>query len=171
MNRVAKAEPRFDIDLKYGKEAEERLRRVFKWIADGSSKVEVKRKRMLDFDVYVETHCDYGARGVFVPSGINETASIAYAIDIADTGISIVIDTSLLKDAISDRLPGVRDVDARRGSCPTKGKLIPLVSLLYRLKKGHLKPSEAPVVTESVQVNDGPVDLVALGKAIFGNRL
>jgi hypothetical protein len=128
-----KAEPRWDIDVEYGKQGELQIDELLEWIAKGNGRVEVKRKRILDFSLYVETACDKGRRGVYQPSGIATTRAEVWVFCLGDTGIAIMIPTALLRDALDD--PSTRDKQELDGSCPTKGKLVNLAVLLYRFKK------------------------------------
>jgi hypothetical protein len=125
-----KAEPRFDIDLAYGRQAELQIGDFLTWIAEGNGQVEVKRKRYLDLEFYVETHCDKGRTGIYQPSGISITTAAAWAFVIADTGIAVLIPTDELRVMLDD--VGVCDREERDGSCPTRGRLVNLSYLLYR---------------------------------------
>lgn len=129
----SKAEPRFDLDCSYGKQGELQIAEFLDWIARGNGRVEVKRKRLLDLEFYVETACDKGRRGNYTPSGINVTTAHAWAFVIADTGIAIIVPTEVLREMLDD--PSARDRAERDGSCPTKGRLINLGALLYRQKR------------------------------------
>lgn len=129
-----KAEPRFDLDLAYGRQAELQIRDFLDWVAAGNGRVEVKRKRYLDHRFYVETHCDYAARGEYRPSGINATTAVVWAFVIGDTGIHVAIPTEILKAAVGQG----RDVEERDGTCPTRGKLIDFAALLWRLRQPTL---------------------------------
>src|SRR3990167_6722018 len=99
---VSRAEPRFDLDLKYGQEAEARISKIFKWFGNGDRRLEVKRKRYLDHYIYVETHCDKGRTGVFEPSGINRTTAAIWFFVIDRTDIHITLPTALLRSAMDD---------------------------------------------------------------------
>jgi len=127
-----RSEPRFDLDLPYGKQGELQIAEFFEWIADGNGRVEVKHKRYLDHRLYVETHCDKGRRGVFQPSGINVTTAHMWAFVIGDTGVHVAIPTELLRRMVSD--DSSRLVEERDGDCTTRGVLIDFCVLLYRLK-------------------------------------
>lgn len=81
-----RSEPRFDLDLEYGKQAELQFAEFLDWIADGNGRVEVKHKGYLDHRLYVETHCDKGRTGTFSPSGINDTTAHLWVFVIDDTG-------------------------------------------------------------------------------------
>ena len=122
------AEPRFDLDYKYGRQGELQVAEFLDWIAKGNGRVEVKRKRYLDYELYVETECDKGRRGIYEPSGINASEASAYAFVIADTGITIIIPTPLLKAALQHR--SVRRVEEYSGSCPTRGVLVNLAAIM-----------------------------------------
>jgi hypothetical protein len=125
MTQIAKAEPRFDLDLQYGHEGERNVQRVFDLVAAGSPKVEVKTKRrFIDLFLYVETHHDPGARGVFVPSGISVTTADLWVFNVGTTGVSHLIPTALLREAIQH--PSAQDKTQTDGSCPTRGKLVHL---------------------------------------------
>jgi hypothetical protein len=73
--KTGKAEPRFDLDYAYGRQGELQIGEFLEWIANGNGQVEVKRKRFLDLDFYVETHCDKGRKGNYQPSGISVTTA------------------------------------------------------------------------------------------------
>lgn len=126
------SEPRFDLDLPYGKQGELQITEFLEWIADGNGRVEVKHKRYLDHRFYIETHCDKGRRGVFQPSGINVTTAHVWAIVIGETGIHVAIPTDLLRLMVADE--SSRPAEERDGTCPTRGVLVDFCVLLYRLK-------------------------------------
>ena len=128
-----KAEPRFDLDYAYGRQAEIRIEELLSWIGSGNKKVEVKRKRILDLEFYVETHCDKGRRGEFAPSGINVTTAQVWAFVLGDTGMSVFVPTDLLQIMIED--PTSKDRSETDGSCPTKGKLVNMGAMLFRAKQ------------------------------------
>jgi hypothetical protein len=126
-------EPRFDLDLPYGKQAELQIAEFLDWIADGNGRVEVKHKRYLDHVLYIETHCDKGRTGCYQPSGINVTTAQLWVFVIADTGVHIAIPTELLRIMVADS--SSRPVEERDGSCPTRGVLIDFCVLLWTLKR------------------------------------
>ena len=130
---MSKAEPRFDIDLKYGQTAEKLIGTFLDWIASDNGQIEVKRKRILDLKFYIETHCDKGRTGEYQPSGISVTTSAAWAFVIGDTGISVIVPTSELRTIVED--PSSRDKEELDGRCPTRGKLIDLSVLLWRCRQ------------------------------------
>lgn len=130
---MSKAEPRFDLDLKYGKQGELQIGDFLEWIASGNGRVEVKRKRILDLNFYVETACNKGRRGSYSPSGISVTTAEAWAYVIGDSGISLIVPTDLLRSMLEH--PTTYDKHEDHGSCPTKGKLVNLGALLYEFRK------------------------------------
>lgn len=145
---ISKAEPRFDLDLKYGRQGELQIADFLEWIANGDGRVEVKRKRYLDHKIYVETHCDKGRTGVYEPSGINATTALLWTFVFDDTGIHVAIPTELLKEAIDDA--SSVDKEERDGSCPTRGKLVDFCVLLFRLRqKRQGKKAAAPTVAQA----------------------
>lgn len=125
-------EPRFDLDLPYGKQGELQISEFLDWIATGNGRVEVKRKRYLDHRLYVETHCDKGRTGTYRPSGITTTTAHVWVFVIGDTGIHVAIPIDLLRFMLSD--PSSRPREERDGDCPTRGMLIDFCVVLYRLK-------------------------------------
>lgn len=127
-----RAEPRFDLDYAYGRQGELLIGDFLQWIASGNGRVEVKRKRYLDLEFYIETHCDKGS-GDYVPSGISITTAHAWAFVIADTGISMIVPTEEIRAMVED--PSARDRTATDGTCRTRGKLINMACLLYRHKQ------------------------------------
>lgn len=152
MKPYTKAEPRFDIDLEYGQRGESRIKKFLKGIIDGNGQVEVKTKKYLDLDVYVETDCDKGRSGIFQPSGISTTTADTWVFNVAETGISFIIPTRHLRAALDDQGGTYRVVEERHGSCPTRGRLINVATLIYRLKQYDAQeelqpePVAAPVV-------------------------
>jgi hypothetical protein len=142
MKPDGKAEPRFDIDKSYGGQGELQIADLLTWLANGNGRIEVKRKRYLDLDFYVETECDKGKTGHYRPSGISVTTADAWAFVIGDTGISIIIPTDELRSILDE--PGTRDREERDGTCPTRGKLINLGVLLYRYKRRHQPHAPKP---------------------------
>ena len=93
----------------------------------------MKRKRFIDDKLYVETHQDKRRRGLYEPSGINVTTARLWVFLIDDTGIHIAVPTDVLREAVLDA--SCVDVAESDGGNPTRGKLLDLHVLLYRLKK------------------------------------
>lgn len=122
------AEPRFDIDLPYGQQGELQVGTYLEWIAGGNGRVEVKRKRRTDLQFYVETSCDKGRRGQYQPSGIHATEADAWAFVVADTGITVIVPTDLLKATLLHR--SVRAKAEDDGECPTQGLLVHFAAIL-----------------------------------------
>lgn len=151
---MSRAEPRFDLDLTYGKAGEALVGTFIEWIATGSGKVEVKRKRILDLQFYIETHCDKGRKGHFAESGILVTTAEAWVFVIGDTNISVIVPTTVLRQML-DHVTS-RDKEAEIGNCPTKGKLIDLNTMLYVIKKSRLNPTPK-LSADSVVVRSEPL--------------
>ena len=150
--RYSRAEPRFDHDLRYGQEAESRIKDLLDWVISDNGRVEVKRKRILDWKIYVETHCDKGRTGEYAPSGINVTTASMWFFVLGATGMHVAVPTCLLRQAVLEA--SSEDKEERDGSCPTRGKLIDLAVLLYRLKQEEHgadtpRPVAAPVRVSS----------------------
>lgn len=134
-------EPRFDIDLQYGKQGEMQVGELLDWITEPDGKMEVKRKRILDHRVYVETHCDKGRRGIYKPSGISVTTACVWSFVVADTGIVLTIPTNFLREMLND--PSSKDKEERDGNCPTRGKLVDICVLLFREKQRRARLAKA----------------------------
>lgn len=133
-SRIAPSnQPGWDVDYPYGQAAEINVRQLLHWIATGNGQAEVKRKRMLDLNFYVETHCDKGRRGDYAPSGISISTADVWAYVLGDTGVTVVMPIEHVRRML-DHVT-TRDRAEEDGSCPTKGKLISLAALLYELKK------------------------------------
>lgn len=155
---VAKAEPRFDLDLNYGREAEERLAEFFDWIAGGSGQVEVKRKRIVDLSLYVEQSCDKGRTGRFQPSGISVSTAHVWAFAVANTGIMIVIPAALLRESLSH--PSVVDKAETDGSCPTRGKLVHLKAIFDTYMR-RPQPGTGREQNQQAALSSAPINLTA----------
>jgi hypothetical protein len=122
------AEPRWDRDLAYGKQGELLIEDYLEWVARRNGRVETKRKRRLDFELYVETECDKGRTGCFEPSGLNVTQADVWAFAVGNTGLAIFIPTGLLRLACSHK--SARRKEEQDGSCPTRGYLVNLAAIL-----------------------------------------
>lgn len=122
------AEPRFDIDLKYGQQGELQIREYCEWIAAGNGRVEVKRKRYVDLEFYIEQECDKGRTGHYEPSGISVTTAEAWALVIDETNITVIVPTDLLRAAVDHK--SARRTETLHGSCPTRGRLVNLGAIL-----------------------------------------
>ncbi len=125
---MRRAEPRWDRDFEYGRQGELESEEVLEWIAWGNARVEFKRKRRMDLNLYVETHCDKGRRGLYEPSGISATKAEFWAYIFGDSRIAIWIPTELLRRTLDHC--SVRAVEERDGSCPTKGRLVNVAAIL-----------------------------------------
>lgn len=132
-----RAEPRFDIDYAYGRQGELQIGQLLEWIASGNGQVEVKTKRYLDFYFYVETGCDKCRKGTYEASGIMVSTAHVWAICLGHSGVSIVVPTELIREMLDD--PSSSDRSEDLGTCPTRGKLINLVALVYREKQKQEK--------------------------------
>lgn len=116
-------EPRWDIDLDYGSEGEQLVRNV---LGLSNAHVEVKHKRYTDDIFYVETAHDPGRQDAYKSSGINTTQAEYWAYVIAETGVVVLMPTGRLKQAARNS-PRAAETD---GDCPTRGRLVSLMSLL-----------------------------------------
>lgn len=133
MKPDGKREPRFDIDVKYGRQGELQIADYLTWLAEGNGRIEVKRKSYIDLEFYVEVEHDPGRTGVFRPSGISITTAAAWAFVIADTGISLIVPTDDVRAILDD--PSTRDKHTDVGSCPTRGRLFSLNVLILRRRQ------------------------------------
>lgn len=161
---VSKAEPRFDLDLAYGRKGEIHISEMLDAIISGNGKIEIKTKRILDLYFYVETHCDKGRTGSFGPSGINVTTADTWAFVLGKSMISIFIPTRLIRSMLCDA--SSRDKNESDGSCPTRGKLINLGALLARYKResdraqSERKPADVPEIVERAPLRREDIVLI-----------
>lgn len=136
--------PDFDFDLAYGKTGERVAETAARWFALGDPRIEVKRKRRYDDDLYVELEADKGATGQrWEPSGLATTRAHLWAFVVADTGIVLFFPTSLLRWAIENGAG--READSKGGSCPTRGRLLRvswLIQVTFRWQQAVGKTSE-----------------------------
>jgi hypothetical protein len=117
---------RFDflVDLPYGHEAE---RYVEQLVTGGAPfSVEVKRKRIPDWQFYIETYQNPLNRGTWVPSGISTTQATHQAFVISDTGLVIFAPTALLRDALQYGKP-----KETGGDNPTRGMLVHAQGIMH----------------------------------------
>lgn len=149
MRTFRRGQPHFDIDLKWGQEAERKIKKLFRCFVSDDPRVEVKRKSYLDLKFYIEMECDKGATGVYEPSGIQVTRAELYAFVIDDSGVYVLIPTAFVRAALSE--PTSVNRAAHDGECPTRGKLIDFMVLLHRLQqrwKNPAPPVAAPPVDD-----------------------
>ena len=115
-------EPRFDRDYAYGRQGELLVGDMLAALRDGQGRVEIKRKRRLDPQIYVELEQDPGGTGLrWKPSGLNVTDAEWWAYDVGGTGLAIFLPTGLLRWAVgTDGGTPKRETD---GDNPTHGRL------------------------------------------------
>ena len=123
-------QPEWDIDAAFGDEGEQTVRALLNL---QGARIEVKRKRVIDPQFYVETDCDPGARGEYRPSGISITRADYWAFVISDTGIAVFVPTRVLRSVLGEGL----DVQCKQGRYPTRGKLLSLSVVLCALREAR----------------------------------
>ena len=84
-----------------------------------------------------EQEKDPGARGRYVPGGINETTAHVWCFVIGETGIHLAIPTDILREAVT--WPTSRPKECNVGSCPTRGMLVNFGMLLRHVKQQHIE--------------------------------
>src|SRR5262245_48026765 len=121
--------PDWDVDLGYGEgngEGGESLVRdlLRRSLGDqpGQVHAEVKRKRIIDGELYVEMEHDPGRQKRFKASGLARTKAKFWAFNIHDTGITVIVPTVLLRQAAADR--PLNRKQEKDGDCPTRGFLV-----------------------------------------------
>jgi hypothetical protein len=123
-------EPDFDLDLRYGKEAE----RQFLQLLGSPETIEVKRDRIAarTWRLYVEYAQRSRATGQFVPSGILKTAAThwAYRIETRLGAMTFVIPVPALKALVDELFLEGSLGGEEHGDCPTWGVLVPIRRLL-----------------------------------------
>jgi hypothetical protein len=125
-------EPRFDLDLEYGKQAELFVDDVA--VAILEQRVEVKRDARWHQtgNLFVEFQCRK-VSGRWEKSGITDTDATLWAFILADTQTAIFIPTALLYEITKDHYKRGNWTEQNRGSHPTRGVLIPIPRLLAAL--------------------------------------
>jgi hypothetical protein len=96
---VSKYEPRWDFTVGYGEDGEKTVAELLH-IPDGSH-IEVKRKSYVDDKFYVELEQSPHATGDFKPSGLRTTEADYWAFLIADTGVVVLVPTTLLQKTLA----------------------------------------------------------------------
>lgn len=127
-------EPKFDLDLEYGQQAELLVTDIARSIRDGS--VEVKRDgRWQDTgNLYVEYSCMRG--GEWRPSGIKASDADLWTFVLGDTEVAITVPKGVLEELCKYlyHKGGTYRLEERRGSHPTRGIKIPLATLINWLQ-------------------------------------
>lgn len=124
-------EPRFDLDYKFGEQAQLWVQDICKSLETDRIEVKYDAKFTETGHVYVETQCL--RRGKYRPSGISITGAEVWVF-VFEAGTScVVVATETLKAACrtlwSDKS---KHAACPRGSHPTKGLRVPLIWLLQR---------------------------------------
>lgn len=134
-------EPRFDLDLDYGKQGELFVTDIAGAISGGM--VEVKRDGRWAYtgNVYVEYQCRR-ASGQYEPSGIATSDATVWAFVLGDTEATVFVPAGLLKEFCREkfRAPNKHYYlrEETHGSHPTKGVLVPLKELMdWCAKRGR----------------------------------
>ena len=116
-------EPRFDLDFKYGHNAEVLVAEILRRGKADSSNVEVKHKSYVDDYYYVEHEQNPRRCGTWKPSGIKVTTAQWWCYVVGNNNDWIVFwPTDLIKRAWEH--PAAKPSQVTRGDNPTKGKLI-----------------------------------------------
>jgi hypothetical protein len=129
------ADKRFDITLPYGSKGERLIGSLLDLYNRGDKTIEVKRKSREDGKFYVELQNSPGHRG-FQPSGLATTEADVWAFVLGGTGVFLFVTPRQLRTAI-ERNYGF-PAEERRGSCPTKGRLLDFFDILSAI---HDKPA------------------------------
>jgi hypothetical protein len=120
-------QPHWDIDYAYGRQGELLVGGLLEGIRTGSLRTEVKRKRVRDLWFYVETEHNPFGRG-WEPSGIGRSTADYYAFVVDRTDAVVLVPTARIRRAIALGLGDAKE--CRDGTCPTRGRLIHLNTLL-----------------------------------------
>jgi hypothetical protein len=120
-------EPRFDRDYSFGRDGEKDFDTLLEAVAKGYLRVEVKRKRARDCELYVETEQNAYGRGDWKPSGINVCTAEYVAFEFDTTGSYFLTPTDRILHAID---LGLGRGAACGGSNPTRGRLLNLGLLI-----------------------------------------
>lgn len=122
-------EPRFDLDLKYGQQAELLVTDIAEAIRNGMGEVKRDGVWSRTGNVYIEYECRRASG--WQKSGIAATDSLYWAIVLGDTEVAIVFPTGLVRQMARDfyqRGTWFR-VEEKNGSHPTRGVRIPLTKM------------------------------------------
>lgn len=121
-------EPRFDIDLEYGRQGELFIGSVVEALK--ADRIEVKRdgKFARTGNLYVEFECRN--RGQWRDSGLKTTDAALWAFVLGDSGLAIIVPTELLKEVCRLRYHAGHVAEETDGSNPTRGVLLPVQYLM-----------------------------------------
>lgn len=125
-------EPRWDLDLSFGKQGELLVLNVIQSIANGTCQCEVKRDRQFQKTgrLYIELEQNPGNRGIWVPSGLAKSRAPAWAFLCNNDQGLFLVDTPWLKRAVELAAQFKANHAAERdGDNPTRGVCITLTHL------------------------------------------
>lgn len=134
MSRLSEGyEPRFDIDLTYGREGEVAVLDIIEGIK--SSKTEVKRDAVFHKtgNIYVEYACKIN--GQWFESGIRTTSAEYWVFVLGNSGVMVTIQIDKLKDLAKNYYYWCGSVEEKDGSHPTKGIVIPVTAIIQQAQK------------------------------------
>lgn len=134
-------EPNFDIDYRYGEQAQLFVESIRDSIANGRIEVKHDSKALKTGNLYVEGYCR--KRAGWKASGINTTEADVW-IFVLSVSLAIVVPTVVLQ-AIYDEF---RAIEARRAKCmrgshPTTGVLVPIHELRFLVERFNRSQGEA----------------------------
>lgn len=125
-------EPRFDLDLEYGKQGELFIRDIAEGIKNQTIEVKRDARWANTGNLYIEYQCRK-VSGNWEKSGIAATDALMWAFVLGDTETAIFVPTALLREWARELYHKGRRSECIVGSHPTKGVLMPLGWLLERL--------------------------------------
>jgi hypothetical protein len=126
-------EPRFDIDYAYGLQGELFVTRIIDALQ--TQRVQVKRDGQVGEtgNLYVEFEHDPGRRGKYTPSGLHEPdGADLWVFVFGDAPSCLVVSSELLRAQV--KLPSIKIASQTKGSCPTRGYLVPVQGLVYSIR-------------------------------------
>lgn len=128
-------EPRFDIDAEYGRQGELFVSSIIDSLRSGSIEVKRDSRFAQTGNIYIEYECK-SRSGEWRKSGIATSQAELWAFVLGDSSTVVFIPTASLKElALSFwRNPKYRREETD-GDCPSKGIIIPVVSLIEWAKK------------------------------------
>lgn len=124
-------EPRWDIDAAVGFAGEEYVKDIRDAFTRGSVEVKTDERAIETKRVYVEHSCCYD--GVWKPSGIQTTQATVWAYVIG--GVVLAAPTAVVRVVAEEhwRSMPAHQLECMRGSHPTKGVVIPILTYIYRV--------------------------------------
>jgi len=131
---MGQREPRFDLDPRRGQQGELFVSGIISGLQNGTTEVKTDDEASRTGNLYIETECLRS--GAYQPSGLSTTEADTWAFVIHD--VMLAVPTKRLREL----LPKLPRGECKRGSHPTRGRLLPISGLIAVTRREAMSARE-----------------------------